>query len=181
MISRQLVLANKVDTSRLAAVLAPHLQVGEVLALNGPMGAGKTTFVQQLGNALGLTQRLTSPTFVLINEYLGQQCHNGAMVPLPIAHVDLYRLGDPKSGGVGAAGMDEELSALLPTHSVWVEWARYDTDVLASYLGLSVTLSAVKAADDETDAPRHVVLTAHNARWQALLPGVVTAMAVPAV
>ncbi len=184
MVFCNITLNNKADTARLAAVIAPSLCVGEALALNGPMGAGKTTFVQQLGKAVGLTQRLTSPTFVLINEYHGQQAKKGDLTPLPIAHVDLYRLGDPQAGGVGAAGIEDDLCALLPTHSVWVEWAAYDTDIVAPYLGLSIALAPVDVDDDTTidnddDSPRSVKLTAHNDRWQAIVPTIAEAMGVP--
>ena len=63
---------------RLAARLAP----GDVVALTGELGAGKTCFVQGLVRGLGATTAATSPTFVLVNEYRGR---------LPIHHVDVYR------------------------------------------------------------------------------------------
>ena len=63
---------------RLAAVLGP----GDVVALTGELGAGKTCFVQGLVRGLGATTAATSPTFVLVNEYRGR---------LPVHHVDVYR------------------------------------------------------------------------------------------
>src|SRR5438034_6219622 len=63
---------------RLAAMLRP----GDVVALVGELGAGKTCFIQGLVRGLGATTRATSPTFVLINQYRGR---------LPIYHVDAYR------------------------------------------------------------------------------------------
>ena len=64
--------------ARLAARLAP----GDVVALTGELGAGKTCFVQGLVRGLGVTTAATSPTFVLVNEYRGR---------LPVHHVDAYR------------------------------------------------------------------------------------------
>lgn len=63
---------------RLAATLGP----GDVVALTGALGAGKTCFVQGLARGLGVATVATSPTFVLINEYRGR---------LPVHHVDAYR------------------------------------------------------------------------------------------
>src|SRR5206468_1534991 len=64
---------------RLGATLGP----GDVVALTGELGAGKTVFVQGLVRALGVTSGATSPTFVLVNEYRGR---------LPVHHVDAYRI-----------------------------------------------------------------------------------------
>jgi tRNA threonylcarbamoyladenosine biosynthesis protein TsaE len=63
---------------RLGTTLGP----GDVVALSGELGAGKTVFVQGLVRALGVTSGATSPTFVLVNEYRGR---------LPVHHVDAYR------------------------------------------------------------------------------------------
>ncbi|HWB00252.1 MAG TPA: tRNA (adenosine(37)-N6)-threonylcarbamoyltransferase complex ATPase subunit type 1 TsaE [Pirellulales bacterium] len=73
-------------TERLARALAEVLPPSAVVALNGPLGAGKTRFVQGLAAAAGvLPGMVTSPTFVLVQEYAGRQ---------PIYHFDLYRLRD---------------------------------------------------------------------------------------
>ena len=57
------------ETRRLAARLGAHLLPGQVIALHGDLGSGKTTFIQGLAGGLGVTARVTSPTFVLVNEY----------------------------------------------------------------------------------------------------------------
>src|SRR3954469_10314234 len=75
------------DTERLGAALASELQPGIVVALIGPLGAGKTRLVQAVATALGVPQgRVTSPTFVLVNEYTTGR--------LPVYHFDTYRLKD---------------------------------------------------------------------------------------
>ena len=79
--------ASPAETARLAARLAPALAAGNVVRLHGNLGAGKTTFVQALARALGVTRPVTSPTFALVQEY-----------PLPdggiFAHLDLYRMAE---------------------------------------------------------------------------------------
>lgn len=71
------------DTHRLAGRLAHIVQPGDVLALQGDLGAGKTTFTQGFAKALGVQDYVNSPTFTLIKEYSGR---------LPLYHMDLYRL-----------------------------------------------------------------------------------------
>ncbi len=99
---------------RFAAALAGRLGPGDVLALNGGMGAGKTTFIQRLARHLGIDERVTSPTFVLIHEYLSGRT--------PLIHADLYRLGTEDSGSIA----HELLGILQEKQSVMaVEWAEY--------------------------------------------------------
>lgn len=77
---------NEADTERLGAALAAMVGPGDVIALHGPLGAGKTRFVQAVAKALGCDdQWINSPTFILIQEYDGR---------LPVYHVDAYRLKD---------------------------------------------------------------------------------------
>ncbi|WP_448574194.1 tRNA (adenosine(37)-N6)-threonylcarbamoyltransferase complex ATPase subunit type 1 TsaE [Trichothermofontia sp.] len=73
-------------TRSLGEALGRSLPAGSVLFLQGDLGSGKTTLIQGLGAGLGITEPIDSPTFTLINEYLGGR--------LPLYHFDLYRL-DP--------------------------------------------------------------------------------------
>lgn len=84
------------ETRSLARKIAAKLKKGDVLALTGPLGAGKTTFIQGLAEGLKVKEAVTSPTFVLINEYQGR---------LPLYHIDLYRLEDPEQ--IEELGLDE--------------------------------------------------------------------------
>lgn len=72
------------ETRAVAARLAEGLQAGDVIALSGPMGAGKTAFCGGLAQGLGISGPVTSPTYTIVNEYQGR---------LPLFHFDLYRLG----------------------------------------------------------------------------------------
>lgn len=98
---------------RLAACAPPGL----VIALRGDLGAGKTTFVQGLAAGLGVPAHVTSPTFILVNEYKGAGSRR-------LIHVDTYRLGDRAEDAVAAAEMVglEDLWAGADA-VVAVEWA----------------------------------------------------------
>jgi len=71
------------DTRALASELASVARPGDLLLLGGDLGAGKTSFVQGFGRALGVEEPITSPTFVIVHTYDGS---------FPIIHVDAYRL-----------------------------------------------------------------------------------------
>lgn len=78
-------------TQRLGARIARGLMPGAVVGLFGELGSGKTCLVQGVCRGLGVKDRVTSPSFVVINEYAG--CLAGCAVP--VYHLDLYRLADP--------------------------------------------------------------------------------------
>lgn len=78
--------SNEADTERLGRALADAVRPGDVIALHGQLGAGKTRLVQAVAEELGCGDQLVnSPTFILIQEYDGR---------LPVYHVDAYRLKD---------------------------------------------------------------------------------------
>ncbi|MDA1168923.1 MAG: tRNA (adenosine(37)-N6)-threonylcarbamoyltransferase complex ATPase subunit type 1 TsaE [bacterium] len=82
--------ANLEKLSELASNFASELQTGDVVFLSGQLGAGKTTFTQSLGKALGVQDAITSPTFTLVGEY---QAKNSFDIT-SLVHIDLYRTGD---------------------------------------------------------------------------------------
>jgi tRNA threonylcarbamoyladenosine biosynthesis protein TsaE len=71
------------ETEAVGAAIGSQLRVGDLVVLTGDLGAGKTTFAKGLARALGVTQKVTSPTFTIVQEYDGR---------LPVAHIDVYRL-----------------------------------------------------------------------------------------
>ncbi len=73
-----------VETEQLGCRLAQKLQGGEIVAYTGDLGAGKTAFTRGIAKGLGITERVTSPTFTIVNEYEGGR--------LPLFHFDMYRL-----------------------------------------------------------------------------------------
>ena len=72
------------DTEDIGARLAEQLEPGAVVAFTGDLGAGKTAFTRGLARGLGIPDRITSPTFTIVNEYEGGR--------LPLFHFDMYRL-----------------------------------------------------------------------------------------
>ena len=97
------------QTERIGADLAAELHVGHVVRVIGPLGAGKTTLIRGACEALGVSDRVQSPTFTIGRRYDG---------PVPVAHLDLYRL----EGGLG----DEDpalLADYLDRRTItFVEW-----------------------------------------------------------
>jgi tRNA threonylcarbamoyladenosine biosynthesis protein TsaE len=114
---------SELDTSQAGRVLAGKLTGGGCVALYGELGAGKTSFVRGLAEGLGLKARVTSPTFTIVNEYLGD---------IPLFHFDLYRLksGDElfeigwddylARGGIIAAEWSENAKDAFPADTVRV-------------------------------------------------------------
>ncbi len=103
---------NAEETFDLGKQLGAQLSGGEILLLDGPLGAGKTIFVKGLAAALGIDpEEVTSPSFTLVNPYAGS---------LPLFHLDLYRLDQ---GAAAAHAVD--LEELLSDESavVVIEWA----------------------------------------------------------
>ncbi len=100
------------DTQAFAERLARDLRPGSVLALHGPLGAGKTCFVQGLAAGLKVTQPVSSPTYTLVNEYEGR---------LPLYHIDLYRL--QSADQALDMGLDEYVDGAGVTAIEWPERA----------------------------------------------------------
>ena len=81
--SQEFKIFSKEDTKIFAKRIASYLQLGDVIALYGELGTGKTFFTQQLCSFLEVKENVSSPSYVLMNEYSGR---------FPICHLDLYRL-----------------------------------------------------------------------------------------
>ena len=74
---------NEIDTAFLAAKLGERLKAGDLVCLEGDLGAGKTTFTKSLAKAVGVTRTVNSPTFTIMKQYQGR---------FPLYHFDVYRL-----------------------------------------------------------------------------------------
>ena len=116
------------ETEALGAALADRLKPGAVVAFSGDLGAGKTAFVRGMARGLGIPERVTSPTFTIVNEYEGGR--------LPLFHFDMYRLGSSDElfdigwedylarGGVCAVEWSERMEELLEPGTIRVDLRR---------------------------------------------------------
>ena len=124
-------LSNSVEeTEALGAELAGRLEPGDVVAFTGDLGAGKTAFVRGLARGLGIPDRVTSPTFTIVNEYEGGR--------LPLFHFDMYRLGSADElydigwedylarGGVCAVEWSENVAEAMDESTIRVDIRRGD-------------------------------------------------------
>ena len=131
MITSQIVETKSVDeTVALGERLASQLRCGDVIALTGELGAGKTALVKGIARGLGIAQDVTSPTFTLIHEYGGGR--------LPLFHIDLYRLDTVEQAL--AIGIEEYLTPDGVTVIEWAEkirrlWAEGTTQIRLESLG----------------------------------------------
>lgn len=117
------------ETEALGAALAARLRPGTVIAYTGGLGAGKTAFTRGLARGLGYTDSVTSPTYTIVNEYLGGK--------MPLFHFDMYRLSSSDElwdigwedyldrGGVCAVEWSENVSDAM-VGAVRVDIARLD-------------------------------------------------------
>jgi len=126
----ELICRTETDTRAAAGRLASLCRPGDVIVINGPLGSGKTAFTSGLADGLGVEERVTSPTFVLMRTY-----RSGFM---PLVHVDVYRLS--------TAGEFEDLDALDEAEGgvIVVEWG----EAVASALGEDRLTITIEVADD---------------------------------
>jgi tRNA threonylcarbamoyladenosine biosynthesis protein TsaE len=101
----------------LGAELAARLTAGQVVLIEGELGAGKTTFVRGACRALGVTAAVRSPTFSIGHRY---------SAPVPVAHVDLYRVAD-----LGQEDPDLLTEYLRPDTIAFVEWPQQEGELVA--------------------------------------------------
>lgn len=141
-------------TVRVAEALAAELRGGEVILLEGGLGAGKTFFVRALARALGLPEAVpvTSPTFALVHEYPETEP--------PLLHADLYRLGD--GGELLELDLAERLGA--PPWVVAIEWGA----AFEEALGAVDLLLHLEVAGESA---RRLVAEARSERGEAVLAG----------
>lgn len=143
------------DTRRLAATIAGALRRGDVVSLTGELGAGKTSFVQGAAVALGVTERVTSPTFLLRREYEGR---------VPIVHLDVYRLDTLQEAA--ELGLDE-----VDRCVTFIEWGDAMQPLLpADHLEIEFRALPADAGDDDQgdvgDELRRIVLRPRGADWK---------------
>ena len=124
----EIVTNSPAETEAAGADLAARLTPGSVIAFTGDLGAGKTAFTRGLARGLGVEERVTSPTFTIVNEYEGGR--------LPLFHFDMYRLSSAdelfdigwedflRRGGVCAVEWSETVRDALEPDTIYVDIRR---------------------------------------------------------
>lgn len=143
------------QTRRAGMRLGSLLEPGDVICLAGELGAGKTTLVQGIAAGWGSLDKVTSPTFVLVNVYRRTDSKNRTEVQR-LFHLDAYRLND----AVEAEELD--LEALISSGPLVIEWA----DRIQQVLPAERLWVALRWIDDDQ---RDLIITARGKRYQALL------------
>ena len=132
-------LCNEADTLALGAAFAKSLQSGAFIALRGELGAGKTVFVKGLAQALGVRERVTSPTFTVMCQYFGTR---------QLCHFDLYRVTEDDCY---ALGFDDFF--FDPTVISAVEWSERLTDLPKNAITLTLTKTGENTRRAEISDP----------------------------
>ena len=125
--------------------IGAQLRAGDLILLNGPLGAGKTALVQGIGTALGFSD-ITSPTFVI------SRTHSGV---LPLIHVDVYRLLE--SGNAAPYLDDLDLDSARDSAVTVIEWGGAESARLSE--------ERLEIEIDRTDDERVVIVRAIGTRW----------------
>ena len=123
---------NEWETEELGRRFAEKLPAGSVVAMYGDLGAGKTAFVRGMARGMGLDCRVSSPTFTIVNEYLGQR---------ELIHFDMYRLGSAEE--LFEIGWEDYLNRGAVCA---VEWSE---NVQDAFFGDEITVSIERLGDQE--------------------------------
>ena len=138
-------IASAQEMSDLGKKIGAQLRAGDLILLNGPLGAGKTVLVQGIGSALGFNE-VTSPTFVI------SRIHKGA---LSLIHVDAYRLLE--SGNAALYLDDLDLDTPRESAVTVIEWGGAESARLSD--------DRLEIEIDRTDEEREVTIRAVGPRW----------------
>ena len=131
------------DMHQLGVKLSAHLRAGDLVLVNGPLGAGKTVLAQGVGAGLGI-KGITSPTFVI------SRVHKAAV---PFIHVDAYRLVDSENPNLYLDDLDLEIAGSI----TFIEWGGAESARLSEDR-LEITI-------DRSDEVRKVEITPVGRRW----------------
>jgi tRNA threonylcarbamoyladenosine biosynthesis protein TsaE len=132
--TRRLTTSSPAETEAAGAELAAGLEPGDVVLVEGELGAGKTTFVRGACRALGVDAPVTSPTFTIGRRYRGR---------LPVSHIDLFRVPD-------LGGEDPDLLAdyLGPDTIAFIEWPPTSEEAIAGLARIAARVRIEHAGGD---------------------------------
>ncbi len=147
--ARSVPCASLARTKALAEVVAQGVRVGDVVLFDGPLAAGKTTFVSFIIRALGCDGQVSSPTYAISNVY--------ACGGFDVFHIDAYRLADLQE--FHDLGIDE----FFPEALVLIEWGERVAEVFPEHLRIRIDF------DGAMGEARRFDFQAQGARWQPLI------------
>lgn len=116
---------NAEETESFGLALAKRLKAGDIIAMTGNLGAGKTTLTKSIAAGLGIEEMVNSPTFTIVQEYRGGR--------LPLYHFDVYRVSDPDElfeigyedyffgDGVCVVEWANQIEELMPEYTIWID------------------------------------------------------------
>lgn len=116
---------NAEETEAFGLALAKRLKAGDIIAMTGNLGAGKTTLTKSIAAGLGIEKMVNSPTFTIVQEYRGGR--------LPLYHFDVYRVSDPDElfeigyedyffgDGVCVVEWANQIEELMPEYTIWID------------------------------------------------------------
>lgn len=123
---KKLAISSTSEMEQCAGAIASQTRLGDLILLEGPLGAGKTFFAQALIHSLGVTDHVTSPTFVMMKSYRGR---------FPINHIDAYRLIDLQDPMQAFDELDVDIEGSLTI----VEWgAKFDVTGNALLISIEI-------------------------------------------
>lgn len=116
---------NAEETEAFGLALAKRLKAGDIIAMTGNLGVGKTTLTKSIAAGLGIEEMVNSPTFTIVQEYRGGR--------LPLYHFDVYRVSDPDElfeigyedyffgDGVCVVEWANQIEELMPEYTIWID------------------------------------------------------------
>ena len=131
------------ETEKVGAALGRILNPGTVIAYRGDLGAGKTAFTRGLARGLGYAEPVTSPTYTIVNEYLGGK--------LPLFHFDMYRLAS--SDDLWDIGWDDYLDR---NGVCAVEWSENVSDALEDAILITIHKTGETSRRIEIEGGEHL-------------------------
>ena len=169
------------DMRACGSAFASWLQSGDVVLLSGPLGAGKTTFMQGVGTGLGIKAPVVSPTFTIAREMDGRFANGSAA---HLVHVDGYRIGAAQRGNVAKSvlmdeleslGLDEELESPSEGTVVLMEWGEQMAGLLSlDRMDVFIDRSATGCDELTADGVRTVRFVPSSETWTQRMGGLIS-------
>lgn len=137
------------ETEKIGGKLGRLVEAGDIITLDGDLGAGKTAITKSIALGLGIEEHITSPTFTIVNEYDGKY---------PLYHFDVYRIGDPEE--IYDIGYEEYINS---SGVCIIEWSRLIAEVLPRQRLEVIILRC------DGDNEREIELIPHGERYEKMV------------